>query len=268
MAITIQSTLSSTNSNAIDPSQRRLNETMERIATGVRIAQASDNAAMLGLATSLSTEVRSYNMARQNANDGIAMAQVGQTDLQSVQDDLQRLRELAAQAGNGILTDDDRANIQLEAAEIKEQIAQTIEGSQFNENSILNSTGSISLQTGIDEGETTDIQLRDLNGLAAGVDLSTQAGAQAALSEIDSALNTTSDYAAYLGSQANGLEGVADRVSQIAINSEAARSRVQDANMAVEMASQASETVRLQSYMAVRAQAQQMAASTITQLLS
>ena len=103
-------------------SNLKLSTTMERLATGLRINSAKDDAAGLAITNRMTAQSRGFSMAIRNANDGVSMAQTADGAYGQVTSMLQRMRELAVHGSNGSLADDDRASIQLEIEELQKEI--------------------------------------------------------------------------------------------------------------------------------------------------
>ena len=180
--------------------QRRLNETQknkqrtfERLSSGLRINSAKDDAAGLSIATRLGSNFRGLEMAMRNANDGISMAQTAEGSLGSISENLQRMRELAVQASNGVLTRSDRESIQAEMSQLGEEINRVSETTTFNGKKILDgSSGTTSLQVGSNAGETISMAAIDSRASSLGKTAETTASAQAGgLSSGDLSLNGT-----------------------------------------------------------------------------
>ena len=113
-------------------SNLKLSTTMERLATGLRINSAKDDAAGLAITNRMTAQSRGFSMAIRNANDGVSMAQTADGAYGQVTSMLQRMRELAVQGSNGSLADDDRASIQLEIEELQKEIDNVAETNNFN----------------------------------------------------------------------------------------------------------------------------------------
>ncbi|MEG3640381.1 flagellin [Magnetococcus sp. PR-3] len=262
MPITINDSLfaAQQSSNQLLKVKNESENSFEALASGLKINQAVDNPGLMGMISRLTSEVRGINTARQNINQGVSLTQVAQTGVDTISNDVQRLRELAVQSANGTLNDSDRSAINAEATEIQQSIADTISNTTFNGQSLLDSGNSVTIQSGTDANNQTDLQLSDLSSLnsAGSIDLSTQAGAEASLSLLDSDLDSLGTLNASFGAYQNSLESAADNISQMAINTEAARAQVQDANVAAEMARQTGSAIRMQSIIAVQAQASQI----------
>jgi flagellin len=149
---------------------RTLQTSMQRLSTGLRINNAKDDAAGLAIANRMTSDIRGFSQAIRNANDGLSMAQTADGALGQVTDMLQRMRELAVQAGNGSLNADNRIASQLEVDQLKQQIDNIATQTNFNSINLLDgSAGNIKLQTNvranqqmtmsIDSAQTKDIGL-------------------------------------------------------------------------------------------------------------
>ena len=139
-------------------SNLKLSTTMERLATGLRINSAKDDAAGLAITNRMTAQSRGFSMAIRNANDGVSMAQTADGAYGQVTSMLQRMRELAVQASNGSLAGDDRASIQLEIEELQKEIDNVAETTNFNNIKLLDGTAqNIILQTGANEGDVINV---------------------------------------------------------------------------------------------------------------
>ena len=139
-------------------SNLKLSTTMERLATGLRINSAKDDAAGLAITNRMTAQSRGFSMAIRNANDGVSMAQTADGAYGQVTSMLQCMRELAVQASNGSLAGDDRASIQLEIEELQKEIDNVAETTNFNNIKLLDGTAqNIILQTGANEGNVINV---------------------------------------------------------------------------------------------------------------
>ena len=102
--------------------ERKMKASMERLSTGLRINSAKDDAAGLAITNRMTSQIRGYAVAIRNSNDGLSMSQTAEGAMGQVNSMLQRMRELAVQAGNGAVTDADRGSMQLEVDELKAEI--------------------------------------------------------------------------------------------------------------------------------------------------
>ena len=157
---------------------RALQTSMQRLSTGLRINNAKDDAASLAISNRMTSDIRGFAVAIRNANDGLSMAQTADGALGQVTDMLQRMRELAVQAGNGSFHADNRIASQLEIDQLKQQIDNIATQTNFNSINLLDgSAGNIKLQTNvranqqmtmsIDSAQTKDIGLGSRASLTA-----------------------------------------------------------------------------------------------------
>lgn len=259
MAITINNATKNGIVNQGNQAQKNLETSMAKLASGKKITAAKDNAALLAIADRLTSEIRGLNQAARNANDGISVTQVADGALQEVQSNQQRLRELAVQAGNGILSDQDRQALQAEAQQLQEQIAGTVSNTEFNGLKVLASDNSFTLQVGSGTGDTVDVSTQNLSDAFTPIDLSTQAGATAALASLDKDMQTVSDFRGKLGAAQSGLEAAVSNIRNAAQSAASARSQIQDVDVAQESANSVSAMLSRQSTVSVQAQANQAA---------
>jgi flagellin len=164
--------------SSINNVDRSLQTSMQRLSTGLRINNAKDDAAGLAISNRMTSDIRGFGVAIRNANDGLSMAQTADGALGLVTDMLQRMRELAVQAGNGSLNADNRIASQLEIDQLKQQIDNIATQTNFNSINLLDgSAGNIKLQTNvranqqmimsIDSAQTKDIGLGSRASLTA-----------------------------------------------------------------------------------------------------
>jgi flagellin len=156
MAQTINTNIASLNAQrSLNASQSTLATSMQRLSSGLRVNSAKDDAAGLAIAERMNTQVRGLNVAARNANDGISLAQTAEGALGKIGDMLQRIRELAVQSANATNNVTDRAALQAEVAQLKDEIQRVATTTSFNDTPLLD--GSFSAQTfqvGANAGET------------------------------------------------------------------------------------------------------------------
>ncbi|WP_018868310.1 MULTISPECIES: flagellin [unclassified Thioalkalivibrio] len=141
-------------------SQGALAQSLERLSSGLRINSAKDDAAGLAISERFTTQIRGLNQAVRNANDGISLAQTGEGALQEVQNNLQRIRELAVQSANATNSDSDREAINREVQQRLQEIDRIADQTSFNGQKILDgSFGDAKFQVGANVGETIDLNL-------------------------------------------------------------------------------------------------------------
>ncbi|MCT7360856.1 flagellin [Thalassolituus pacificus] len=232
----------------------------QQLSSGKRINGAADDAAGLAIATGLNSQTRGEQVAMRNAGDGISYTQVASGALSQVSDNLQRMRELAVQAGNGALADSDRAALQKEVTALGDSNQQILKDTSFNGQTLFSSDKTLTFQVGADAGEQIDVtaanllQQLDEQG-AYGLDVSTQQGAAAALSVVDESLSTVSSRQSELGAVANRFTAGIERSKVSAENSAAAQSRISDTDFAQATSERAAAQIREQAQIAVQAQA-------------
>jgi len=278
MAQTINTNLVSLNAQRnLSSSQGALATSMQRLSSGLRVNSAKDDAAGLAIAERMSTQVRGMNVAMRNANDAISLSQTAEGALGKVGDLFQRMRELAVQSANGTNDTDDRASLNEEFVQLAQEATRTLGGTQFNGQNILASTDASTFQIGANndtaidrlsvEGfnwaDETDLTAVLGNAVISGTDTPTRqisdlAGAQAAIDEIDDAINNINSQRATYGAVQNRFENVVANLMVAVENQSAARSRIMDADYATETANLSRASILQQAGNAMVAQANQL----------
>ena len=211
---------------------RRLNRGLGQLASGLRIDRASADAAGLAIAERFRTQVRQFNQEAQGLQTGINLIQTAESALGTQQDAVGRIRELAVQASSGTFTDAQRSLLNEEAQQLIQQIDQTGRSTSFNGIQVLDgSTPTIPL----DPPGSSTIDLPESTAASLGVDsvdISTQAGASAALDALDAASTQISQNRAGLGAQENGLSQAIEIRNVASVNSAEAESRIRDLDIA------------------------------------
>jgi flagellin len=253
--------------NAASAAQRQVVISMERLSTGKRINSARDDPAGFAIADRMSAQIRGMSQAVRNASDGLSMLQAADSTLAEITNMMHRIRELAVQSANGTYSDDDRANLQLEAAELAEQIGLTLTNAKFNGNAMfaLNSDPAVEIkvQTGAYAADTLTITsdaiaISDVtDGSAATISIATEDDARDALDTMDDALKEITSRRATLGATASRLESVVNLLSNGITNLTEARSRIEDVDYGAETAALAKAQILSQASMAMLAQANQ-----------
>lgn len=215
-----------------DRAARDLSSTQEQLSTFLRINRASDDAAGLAIAERFETQVRQINQEVRGFQSGTNLIETAEGGLESQSDAVSRIRELATQASNGVLSDDQRAAINAEAQQLLEHIDETAARTDFNEVTpldngnqqiALDGAGDVTVE--FDESTTTSLNIDT-------IDLSTQAGAQAALSALDNAQTQINSNRANLGAQQNALQSTTNARENTALNLQEAESRIRDLDVA------------------------------------
>jgi flagellin len=178
MAQTINTNVASLNAQRnLNRSQGLLNQSLERLSTGLRINSAKDDAAGLAISERFTTQIRGLNQAARNANDGISLAQTTESALGELSNNLQRIRELAVQSVNATNSASDRAALNAEVTERIAEVDRIAKQTNFNGVKVLDgSFGTATFQVGANVGETISVSLTtDLTAAAIGT-VNTAAG--------------------------------------------------------------------------------------------
>ena len=235
--------------------------TIQRLSSGLRINSAKDDAAGLAISQRMTTQVRGMDVAARNANDGISLAQTAEGALSSIGENMQRIRELAVQAANGTNSAEDRAALQKEVKQLSDEITRVKDNSNFNGTKLLNgTTTSFTIQVGADAGADNQISIStvDMSATAtavAALDISSASGATAALTAIDTQLQSVNTARADLGAIQNRFSSVISNLQTSSENLSAARSRIQDTDYAKETAELTRTQILQQAGTAMLAQA-------------
>jgi len=252
---------------------------MEKLSSGLRINRAGDDASGLAVSEKMRSQIRGLRMAETNAQNGISFIQTAEGYLQESQDILQRLRELSVQASNGIYSDEDRMQIQVEVSQLVQEVNRIASHAQFNGMNML--TGRFARPTGenavtasmwLHIGANMDQRLRVVIGTmsaqglgiqgangrpttATFISLSSPDHANAAIGVIDHALRLVNKQRADLGAYQNRLDYAMKGLAVGAENLQAAESLIRDTDMAAQMVEFVKDQILVQSSTAMLAQA-------------
>ena len=239
----------------------RLSGNFARLSSGLRIANASDDAAGLGISERMRGQIRSYAVASRNAQDGISLVQTAEGAMDEVSNILGRMRELAVQSSNGTLTDTDRETINTEFAQLIEEVDRISGTASFNGLNLLDgSTATADIQVGIDAGgdNLISVDLQDVTTATlaiGGLDTTDIANSQAAITALDAAINSVSTSRGSLGAAQNRLTSALANTQVVRENLSAAESRIRDVDVAVETADLTRNSILQQAATSVLAQA-------------
>lgn len=237
----------------------RLQGNFSRLSSGLRIATAADDAAGLGISERMRAQVRSFTVASRNAQDGVSLVQTAEGALQEVSNNLNRMRELAVQSSNGTLTTADRATLDTEFQALVTEIDRVATQTTFNGVNLLDgSTTSLSVQVGVNSGETIGLSLSDSSstGLSLGsLDVTSAGNASTALASIDTAIGTVASSRGTLGAAQNRLSSAISSILNTRENLSAAESRIRDVDVAIETADLTRNSILQQAAVSVLAQA-------------
>lgn len=241
--------------------QGAMNTSLERLSSGLRINRAADDAAGLAISEKLRSQVNGLNQAQANAQDGISLIQTAEGALNETHSILQRMRTLAVQSASDTNTDSDRAQIQKEITALQDELTGISDRTQFNTKTLLDGSLDATFQIGANENQVINVQVAtdmDATGLAVdGVDLSTQSNAAAAISTLDTAIDTVAGIRADLGAVQNRLQHTVANLGVSAENLAASESRIRDTDMAKEMTSFTRSQILQQAGVSMLAQANQ-----------
>ena len=273
--------------NALARNERAMNTAMERLSTGNRINGAKDDAAGLAISSRMTSQIRGLETGIRNANDAISMINTADGALIEVTNMLQRMRELALQASNGTTTEADRNYLNAEYQNLVSEIERIAVNTQWNGRAILdgsaNATGdsTVAFQVGANGGQTIAVNFGNISQdsgsgatvfetfetsgtMTAGAFISAQTTASAittataAITQIDSAITAVNSQRATFGAAMNQLTYAVDNLSNVRVNAEASRSRIMDADYAVETSELARTQIISQAGTAMLAQANQL----------
>jgi flagellin len=258
-------------------SQGQLLTATQRLSSGLRVNSAKDDAAGLAIAERMFAQARGFSVAIRNANDGISLAQVAEGALSKINDNLQRMRELAVQARNATNSDGDKDSLDKEFGELAKEIQRITLSTTFNGKAILaQSSGSQIFQVGANTtaNDTIEFITADLSSdpqvqAVAGVDalgngraiissLASFADIGTVINNIDIAFDKINGERAILGAQQNRFEAVIGNLQVAYENQMAARSRIMDADYAQETSNLSRANILQQAGTAMVAQANQL----------
>ncbi len=239
----------------------QLGRSLARLSSGLRIVRAADDAAGLAISERFRAEIRSLGQAQRNALDGVSFLQTAEGALDETSGNLVRLRELAIQAANGTLGDEERGTLNAEFQDLVSEISRVANVTEFNGKVILNNTSTtLTFQIGSNNTSNDQISVSSVDATAAGIgvsglSISSASGAQGVLSALDSAINAVAGLRGAFGTVQNRLESAIRSLGVSIENTSAAESRIRDVDVASETAILTRNQVLQQAGIAVLAQA-------------
>lgn len=255
----------------LSKTQGALSNSIAKLSSGQRIRTAADDAAGLGVSSRLQADIRGLGQAERNANDGISMIQIAEGAMNEQQGILTRLRELAVQASNGALGDNERAFLDTERTELVEEIDRLSDSTEFNGFAMLGGdAGTFAMQVGLDAvagTDTIDVDFDATDSATLGVaalDFTTAANAQGGLAALDTAIDTLSTSRAGLGASQNRLSVTVENLRSAEENLTAANSRIRDVDVARETAALTRNQILSQAGTAMLAQANNLPSSALS----
>ena len=293
MALYVNTNVSSINAQRkLTNATNNLNVSYQRLASGLRINSAKDDAAGLQIADRLTSQINGLNQGNRNTNDGIALAQTMEGALDETTNMLQRIRTLAVQSANGTNTAEDRKALQQEVASLSKEITRIAAQTTFAGQTILDGAGAglipadgkVTFQVGANAGDTLalswtnsfnisgiatylTVDLDDAHGFVTAVDdkgakvnvwsVSTVELATATLENIDAFIQGVDSKRSELGAIQNRMESTIRNQANISENEADARSRIRDTDFASETAALTQNNIIQQASQSVLAQANQ-----------
>ena len=290
MSMYINTNVSSLNAQRnMTNSTKSLDTSYTRLASGLRINSAKDDAAGLQISNRLTSQINGLDQGNRNANDGISLAQTAEGAMDEVTGMLQRMRTLAQQSANGSNSAKDREALQKEVDQLGAEINRIAGATTFAGTKLLDGSFSGTFQVGADANQTIGFSLSQadgfsISGIAAavtaggvasiftsgstvgGISISSQSNAQDVLGAVDAMLTVVDGKRAELGAVQNRLDSTIRNQANISENVSAARSRIRDADFATETANMTKQNILQQAASSILAQANQRPQSALSLL--
>ena len=255
---------------------------MEKLSSGERINRAGDDASGLAVSEKMRSQIRGLNQASKNIQNGVSFIQTTEGYLNETTDILQRVRELAVQSANGIYSDEDRMQIQVEVSQLVAEVDRIASQAQFNGMNMLtgrfaqDGEGIMQFQIGANVDQNTRVFIGTMTATSLGlkgaqggdeqISIASPDEANMTLATIDEALKNVTKQRADLGAYQNRFEMAAKGINIAAENTQAAESRIRDTDMASEMVEFTKNQILTQAGTAMLAQANQSTQSVLSLL--
>ena len=278
MPLSINTNIASmTAQRAMLNSNAALETSFERLSTGKRVNSAVDDAAGLAIGKDLESRVSGLNQAIRNVNDGISIIQIAEGALDEGTTILQRMRDLAVQAANDSLSSTERAFLETESDKLIAAFDDVVGAAKWNGSSVFTATAFV-FQTGADASDEVSVTIGVglasdyLDGTTDDTDadddvlLTTHAGAQIAITNIDAALADVASKRATLGATQAQFESTVRNLANVAENTAAAAGRIMDTDYAAETANLTKAQILQQAATSILAQANAQPQSVLTLL--
>ncbi|MBG0751940.1 MULTISPECIES: flagellin [Pectobacterium] len=279
MAVINTNIMSLTTQNNLNKSQSALGTAIERLSSGLRINSAKDDAAGQAIANRMTAQIKGMTQAARNANDGISLTQTAEGNLNEINNNLQRIRELATQAANDPNGKTDRDSIVKEMTQRINEVNRVAQSASFNGTKLLDGSASagIIIQVGANTGSTETItidstalidattggsmsdvaaQITSLGAVATGS--SANSAAQDLITSLDSALSAVDTARSNLGAIQNRFSSTITNLNNSINNLSSARSRIEDADYATEVSNMSRSQILQQAGTSVLSQANQV----------
>ena len=243
--------------------QRQMDRSVERLSSGKRINNASDDAAGSAIAGRMESQIRGLTMGIRHAKDGQSLVGTAEGAMQEINKMLQRMRELAVQAASGVANNTDKDYLNLEMKQLVNQIDAISINTKFNDQPLLEG-GTFKFYTDIDvAGSAITTDAADMAASALAVSANTvsigggvaQAGLSSVVSAIDNALAVVDNRRAALGAISNRFDHIIDNLQNVIMNTTQSQSRIVDADFSIETTNLTRNTVLQQAATSMLAQA-------------
>jgi flagellin len=260
--------------NAMTVNNRALGKSMEQLSTGKRINSAGDDAAGLAIVNRMTSQIKALDQSVRNANDGISMMQTAEGATKEITNMLQRMRELSVQAANDSYSSTDRTAIAAEVTQLTSEITRVATNTQWNGMSILGGLtaySAMTFQVGT-EGDATSAITVGFSAMSAGaltitaLSFTTSVQSQASIELLDTAITAVDTFRSGLGARINRLTSAADNLANVALNTSASRSQIEDTDYAKATTELAKTQIIQQAASAMLAQANQAPQSVLSLL--
>ena len=264
--------------NAINANQRSLQTAMQSLSTGSRINRASDDSAGISIRENMTTQIKGFDAAVRNANDGISLLQTADSAMEGMANLLQSMRELGVLAQNDTYSSSQRTAMEDEFTALLTEVDRIASDTQWNGMAILDGAGgnlggasTFSFQVGANSSQTIEVIISDqstggaLSAIASST-VASAASAATAVSSLDSAIIALASSRSVVGAAVNRLTAAADSATSMSENASASRSQVADTDYATATSELARAQIIQQAATAMLAQANQQP-STVLALL-
>ncbi|WP_374338658.1 flagellin [Leeia sp.] len=300
MALVVNTNVASLNAQRnLATSSSQLATSLQRLSSGLRVNSAKDDAAGLAIAAGLTSQIRGNQQAVRNANDGISLAQTAEGSLGQIASNLQRIREIAVQAANGSISDTNRSQLQKEVDQLTQEISRIVSTTEFNGQLLLSGSSGLTFQVGSQGAANNQVSISSASlslassyanssgigasavatGAAAGlntfntsltaagvISVLTSGAASANIAALDVDIATISNSRATFGAIQNRFEAVISNLQNYVENITASRSRIQDADFALETSQLTRNQILQQAGTAILAQANTVPQSALSLL--
>lgn len=238
--------------------------TISRLSSGLRIQSAADDAAGMAVAENMRAQLRGFQQAQRNANDGAAMLHVAEAGYQSITDILVRLREIAVQAANDSISDTERAYIDTEFQSLRDEIDRVGASTEYNGIALLDGGGGaggllqfqVGTRNSVDDRITIQLPILNIVTLTiTGAAVDNRSDAADAIEDMDQALDEMGRHRAVIGATLSQLNSAVDHLSSTVESYGASVSGIRDTDMAAESARFAQQQVMQRAGVAMVAQA-------------